>query len=245
MTRIVTRMEIDDAEHYTPEQRAQIIASYPEYIRDARAKGIPVLGSGAVFPIKESDIIEPAPKLQREWSRIAGIDFGWDHPTGLVWLAHDRDADCVHVYDCYRRREATPLIVAGAARPRGEWIPIAWPHDGLQHDKGSGEELAKQYRDQHLNMLQQRATFDDGKSGVEAGITMMLDRMQTGRLKVAEHLNDWWEEFRLYHRKDGIIVKEGDDLMSATRYALMMLRYASVEPSQRADEDFVAGGWMG
>ncbi len=28
----------------------------------------------------------------------------------------------------------------------------------------------------------------------------MLDRMQTGRFKVFRHLNDWFEEFRLYHR---------------------------------------------
>ena len=30
----------------------------------------------------------------------------------------------------------------------------------------------------------------------------------------------------MYHRKDGRLVKEADDLLSATRYALMMLRYA-------------------
>jgi len=56
----------------------------------------------------------------------------------------------------------------------------------------------------------------------------MLDRMQTGRLKVAKHLNDWFEEFRLYHREDGKIVKLADDLMSATRYGLMMLRHAKI-----------------
>jgi hypothetical protein len=33
-------------------------------------------------------------------------------------------------------------------------------------------------------------------------------------------------EFRLYHRKDGKVVKEHDDLLSATRYAIMMLRHA-------------------
>ena len=54
----------------------------------------------------------------------------------------------------------------------------------------------------------------------------MLTRMQSGRFKVFKHHNDWWEEFRLYHRKDGKVVKEGDDLMCATRYALMMLRFA-------------------
>ena len=53
--------------------------------------------------------------------------------------------------------------------------------------------------------------------------------METGRFKVFEHLNDWFEEFRLYHRKDGKVVKEGDDLMAATRYALMMLRFARTQ----------------
>ena len=37
----VVTMTIDDAEHYTPEQRAKIIASYPAHEREARAKGIP------------------------------------------------------------------------------------------------------------------------------------------------------------------------------------------------------------
>jgi hypothetical protein len=51
----------------------------------------------------------------------------------------------------------------------------------------------------------------------------MLQRMESGRFKVFKHFNDWWEEFRLYHRKDGKVVKEDDDLMAATRYAIMML----------------------
>jgi hypothetical protein len=29
----------------------------------------------------------------------------------------------------------------------------------------------------------------------------------------------------MYHRKDGLLVKEGDDALSASRYALMMLRH--------------------
>ena len=48
--------------------------------------------------------------------------------------------------------------------------------------------------------------------------------------KVAKHLEDWFEEFRTYHRKDGKVVKLDDDLMAATRYAVMMLRYATVPP---------------
>ena len=55
---------------------------------------------------------------------------------------------------------------------------------------------------------------------------LMLERMQTGRFKVFRHLADWFEEFRLYHREDGRVVKLRDDLISATRYALMCLRHA-------------------
>ena len=57
MSRHVTRMTIEDAEHYTPEQRAAIIASYPAHERKARAEGIPSLGSGRVFPVDEAAII--------------------------------------------------------------------------------------------------------------------------------------------------------------------------------------------
>lgn len=227
--RHVTTMTIDDAEHYSPEERARIISGYPAHEREARAKGIPTLGSGRVFPVTEELIREGAIDLPKHWPRICGLDIGWDHPTAAVWIAWDRDTDTIHVYDAYRQREQTPLIHAATIRAKGKWIPVAWPHDGLQHDKGSGEEIAQQYRDNDVNMLHDKATFEDGTNGVEAGIMDMLDRMKTGRLKVAAHLNDWWEEFRLFHRKDGQIVKEGDDLMAATRYALMMLRFAVVK----------------
>jgi phage terminase large subunit-like protein len=241
----VTKMTIDDAEHYSPEQRAAIVASYPAHEREARAKGIPTLGSGVIFPIAEENIREQPVRIPAWWKRIASIDYGWDHPTAVVWIAYDPDTDTAHVYDCYRVKEQTPIIHAAAIKAKGAWIPVVWPHDGLQHDKGSGIALTEQYRRQGVLMHKEKVSHapdvkqgqkeGEGGNGVEAGLMMMLDRMQTGRLKVAAHLHDWWEEFRLYHREDGKVVKEGDDLMSATRYALMMLRHAKVQQApQRA-----------
>jgi hypothetical protein len=57
--------------------------------------------------------------------------------------------------------------------------------------------------------------------------------METGRWKVFSHLKDWFAEFRLYHRDNGKIVKLFDDLLSASRYAMMMLRHAIVEPTRQ------------
>ncbi len=55
--------------------------------------------------------------------------------------------------------------------------------------------------------------------------------MQTGRFKVFRGQEQWFEEFRYYRREDGLIVKERDDLISSTRYAIMMRRFARQSPS--------------
>ena len=229
-------MTIDDAVHIPAENRAQIIASFPAHEREARAKGIPTLGSGKIFPVDEAIIkIEPF-VIPEHWPRLCGMDFGWDHPTAAVWGAWDRDSDTLHIYDAYRVSEQPVVVHAAAIKSRGDWIPVAWPHDGLQHDKGAGIGLAEQYRQQGVAMLPEMAQFDDtehtatSKVSVEAGISKMLDRMLTGRLRVFVHLGDWFDEFRLYHRKKGQIVKEYDDLLSATRYLMMMMRYSITKP---------------
>jgi len=234
----VVKMTIEDVGHYTEAERTSIVASYLEHEREARAKGIPIMGSGRVFPITEASIIEEPLQMKDLpgwWKSIAGIDFGWQHPSAAVMILYDPENDIVHIHATHREKNATPIMFAGGVRTWGEEIPFSWPHDGLQHDKGSGKTLAEQYKEAGINMLNQRATFDDGSYGLEAGLMDMLDRMQTGRLKVSRMLADWWEEFRIYHRRNGIVVKERDDLMAATRYGIMMLRYAKpiVEPMKR------------
>lgn len=232
-------MTIYDVEHYSEEERARIILSYPPHEREARAKGTPMLGGGRIFPLAESEISVDAFPIPDLWPQIVGIDFGWDHPTAAVWLAWDRDNDVLYVTDTVRARESTPKDIAPLINVRGHWVPVAWPHDGLQHDKGSGFQLAEQYRNEGINMLHEMAQFpetgDEGghkisRTSVEAGLLKMLQLMQAGRFKVFSHLRDWFDEFLLYHRKDGKVVKLQDDLMAATRYAYMMLRYAAVPP---------------
>ena len=227
MSRHVTRMTLADAAFYSPEQKRAIADQYPEHERDARTKGVPQLGSGRIFPLDDSQVAVAAFDLPAHWPVLGALDFGWEHPTAAVKLAHDRDGDVVYVTHCYRVRQATPVIHAAALKPWGAGLPWAWPHDGYQHDKQSGKPTAEAYGEQGLAMLPEHARFPDLSTGVEAGLMAMLDRMQTGRLKVFDHLRDWFDEFRLYHRKDGLVVKEHDDLMCATRYGLMSLRFAS------------------
>lgn len=252
----ITSMTIFDAEHYTNEQRQAIIATYPEHERKARTEGIPQLGSGRVFPFERGRIAcEPFP-IPAHWPQICGLDFGWDHPSAGVRLAWDRDADTVYIIACHRAKQQTPMLFAAATQPWADWLPWAWPHDGKQSggkfDQAEQQQLQAIYRRHGLKMLPIHAQFEDGTNGLEAGITDMYERMDTGRWKVFAHLADWFEEFELYHRKDGLIVKLNDDLLSASRYALMMKRFAKTKPTKRLQEPDLGYaprsdglGWMG
>lgn len=242
----VTQMVIDDAEHFSDEERAAIIASYPEYERAARTRGIPLLGSGRVFPLDEA-LITCAPfEIPAHWPQICGIDFGWDHPSAAVRLAWDRDNDIIYVIAAYRKREQTPLMFCTAVKPWGQY-PWAWPHDGKQSggkfDAKDQKQLQAIYKGHGLKMLDDHATFENGSNGVEAGVQEMLDRMQTGGWKVFAHLEEWFEEFRTYHRLSGLIVKKVDDLISASRYAYMMRRHAKVKQMQKR-VPLPSGSWM-
>lgn len=71
-----------------------------------------------------------------------------------------------------------------------------------------------------LEMWDEHAQLADGSVSVDPGLMLMLDYMQSGRFKVFCRLNDWFEEFRLHHRKNGQVVKERDDLGERDRRQL-------------------------
>lgn len=221
-----TQLQIEDALHIPPERRDEIIARIPEHEREARIRGIPTVGEGRVFPLADSAISYESMQYPDHWAWIGGIDFGWTHPTAAVKACIDRDTDTFYVVAVYRVSQKTPMMHAAALRPWGQWLPWAWPHDGLQHDKTAGVPLKVTYQEHGLNMLPERSCFADGSTSREAGVQQMLEAMETGRFRVAAHLTEWWDEFRLYRRDNGVIIAEYDDLLSATRYAWMSRRHA-------------------
>lgn len=237
-------MTIRDATHYTAEEREEIIARYPAHEREARANGAPMLGSGAVFEevtqeslrvpllVAGNEIIHTkiGPIMTGSWAKLWGIDFGIGHPFAATLLAWDRDNDCIYVLAEVKIPGGIPAIHASRMKAIAANVPVAWPHDGNARDKGSGEQLAGFYKKEGLLMLPGHATFEGGGYGTEAGVMEMLGRMRKGQFKVAEGCTEWYNEFSSYYRKDGLIVKEFDDLLSATRVGVMQIRSGRAVP---------------
>ena len=234
----VIRATWDDAAHMTPEVREKELSKFPPHERDMRSRGIPMMGSGLVFPVPDEQIMFDMFEIPEHWPRICGIDLGFDHPFAAVWIAWDRDSDIAYVYDCYRISGKLISETSSSVKHRGSWIPCAWPHDALKTDPKSGITIADQYRNEGVRMLPDKFSNPpapgqkegQGGNGREAGLFAMLTAMEEGRFKVASHLSDWFQEKQQYHRKDGKIVDLREDLMSATRYAYQSLRFASTRP---------------
>lgn len=237
---ILTIMTIYDTEDlYADEEREAIIAEYPPHERDARTRGIPALGQGRIYPVSEERITCEPRKIPRWWPRVRGMDFGWNHPQAICDMAYDPDDDIVYVRAESKEKEMTPSQFSLIINKSNSWIPVAWPKDGINAEKGTGQSLISLYKD--VEFLPEWSRFEDGGVSVEAGISDTLDRMITDRWKVFNTCEKWLEEFRLYHRKEHpvtralTIVKLNDDLLDASRYGLMDLRYAISQQQHEFD----------
>lgn len=224
----------DEAPHLSDKDKEEMLAKYPEHERLTRSKGIPMRGEGVVFPFPEETISVAPFDIPTFWHEIIGIDFGYDHPAATVKIAVDPDNDVVYVVAANKERKMDPLAHSEKIKRMGGGlysghIPVAWPHDGLNTEKGRGEQLIASYREHDLSLLSKSARYKNdvgGGQSKERSVMEIYERIKTGRFKVFSNLNEWFEEYRNYHRRDNKITDKRDDLLSATFYAYMMRRFA-------------------
>lgn len=225
----VIGIDWDDVPHLSQQDKDDLWASIPPHQRDARAKGIPALGSGVIFPVSEDAYVVPGFEIPSHWPRAMALDVGWNR-TAAVWGAWNRDTDTVYLYDEYYVGEATPQVHADAIKGRGWWIPGVIDPASRGRSQIDGRALADEYMSMGLNLTM-------ANNEVEAGLFSVYRRLSSGRLKVFNHMQNWLSEVRLYRRDDkGKIVKERDHLMDTTRYLIMSgMARSTVEPQEISD----------
>lgn len=236
----------DEVPHLSDEVKKELWSSIPSYQRDARSKGLPALGSGAIYPVPESDVVVPDFAVPPHWPRTYGMDVGWNR-TAAIWSAHNRESDTVYLWSEYYRGEAEPSVHVQAIQARGAWIQGAIDPASRGRSQVDGRKLLQMYTDLGLRLSM-------AQNAVEAGIYKVWQRLSSGRLKVFASCPNWLSEFRLYRRDEkGKVVKERDHLMDATRYLeAEMVSIEKVQPAKPGESapayrnwgDRSGGGWM-
>lgn len=209
-----------------------MLSSIAPHMRDARTKGIPVLGAGAIYPVPESVILCEPFDLPEYWPRAYGLDVGWNR-TAALWGAWDRDSDVVYLYSEHYMGQAAPSIHASSIKQRGQWMWGAIDPASVGSGQVDGRKLREEYAKEDLNLA-------DADNAVEAGIHACYQRLVSGRLKVFNTLRNWLAEYRIYRRdENGKIVKENDHLMDGMRYLIMTgMRMARTAPDWDDDREF-------
>lgn len=223
----------DDAPHLTEEAKRELLASTPPHLREARSKGIPHLGSGAIYPVPIEDVVVPAFVIPDHWPRSYAMDVGW-RVTAAIWVAVDPTDGTAYAYSEHKMGERRPLEHAAAIKARGTWVRGVIDPAAGGRSQSDGRRLIDTYRAQGLDLSK-------ADNSVEAGIHATYEALALGRLKIFETLVQWQDEYRLYRRDErGRIVKEHDHLMDCTRYWVMSgRRVARTRPVRRDDTPWI------
>jgi len=228
----IQRATWDDAQHLTDETKQTLLAMFPAWQRDMRTKGIPLLGAGLIFDLDVKSLCSEKPfDIPAHWWVIDGMDFGWDHPQAHIQLWWDKDNDVFYVARAWKKSKQQPYQAWQQVKSWAKDAPTAWPADGFQTEKGTGNQQKSYYEDAGWNMLHEHATWGTsakgGATSVEQGLVELYNLIELGKFKIFDNLSDVFDEFLQYHRDDnGKIVKVNDDLLDAIRYAYMMRRHA-------------------
>lgn len=219
----------DHVPHLDEKGKAELLEATPPHLRDARSKGIPSLGSGAIYPVEESEITVDAFPIPRHWPRAYALDVGWNK-TAAIWGAKDRDTNVIYIYSEHYQGSAEPSVHAQAVRSRGDWIRGCIDPASRGRAQKDGTQLMQSYMDLGLNIT-------PADNSVESGIYEVWQRLSGGGLKIMGGCRNTLAEYRLYRRDEkGRIVKEFDHLMDCLRYLVMTFEHiASTEPVDEWD----------
>jgi hypothetical protein len=204
----------DDVPHLDGATKTELLATIPPYQRDARSRGIPVLGAGVIYPVPEDDYLVDDLAIPPHWRRAYALDVGWNR-TAALWGAYDPGRDTWTLYHEYYRSQAEPSVHATAIKAPGAWIPGVCDPAARGRAQRDGRQLLEDYQALGLHLR-------EAENMVEAGIYQVWERLSTGRLKVCRSLSNFRKELRLYRRDErGQIVKKEDHLMDCVRYLVM------------------------
>lgn len=209
----------DDNPYLSTRDKKMLLAGVESHLVEARKSGVPALGSGRIFPIKENDLEVDPFEIPIHYKRVYALDFGWTNPTAALFAAIDPDTDIVYLYHEYYMTEKSPLEHSAAlAALKVKKLPIPGVCDPKGENTGQDgtAALIEQYREHGIYL-------DKADNSVEAGLMAVLSAIQSGKLRVfRDRLPQFMKEIRLYRRDEkGKVVKKMDHLMDALRYLIV------------------------
>lgn len=231
-------VSMDDIPGKTEEEILKDLAGVPEWQKDMRRHGLPVLGDGAIFPFKDSAISVVEINPLAHWQGIGGIDWGESvDPSVVIIAANDPEKGINYLVDeIYFDKDEFDRSAQNVAN----WImsspyrnlPFQVPHDHPAHAailRMAGVNVLPAFQNPPdvINRIVNIDNTNQSVRAVEPGLTIFRLMMQEGTLKVAQKCFNWWKEKQGYYyrrKSSGKVEPDGENhAIDASRYAILSL----------------------
>jgi len=237
--RYAIAIDWDHAPHLTEADKKAMLNEYHPNERDARSKGIPMLGSGRIYPLIEDDVVVQPFKVPDYFPRAFGLDFGWNC-TAALWGAQDPTTNIIYLYAEYKQGKVADYQHIYSIKERGDWISgAADPSGGGRRD--DGRMRIDYYRSLGLNL-------HPGYNSLISGISQVFTLFDSGSIKIFSNLEKFLSEFRVYRYDSKDLNKparnQEDHLLDCLRYLISLFdtislsKYDSETPEEDSFEQY-------
>jgi hypothetical protein len=206
--------------HLDAKAQAELLDSTPPHLREARSRGEPSMGSGAIYPIPIADIEVKPFVIPYGWKKGYALDVGWNR-TAVLWAAQSPVDGTLYLFSEHYKGAQLPVVHATAIKARGEWIRGCIDPAAKGSSQRDGRQIKAEYQSLGLTLI-------DASNELEAGLLACWQALATGQLKVFSTLQSFKAEYRVYQRDERGRIKDGqaDHLLDCMRY--LWLTWAKV-----------------
>lgn len=224
----IVSISMDDVPWLDKKTIESLLFGLPPHLANAKRHGIASVGTGQIFQFDPSEYSCESFEIPSHWPRMGGLDIGYNHPTGAVAIAWDRDSGTLYVYQEYKVKEKSAVEVARNLRSWG--VQFATSHDAFNNTFQQGSSVADVFKDEGLHC------FSAGREPW-ARIEKTRSLMSDGKMFIfSDRCPELMKEMQTYHSKTSEsdhgkirIHKVDEDVIDAFTHAVMFYEEAQLK----------------
>lgn len=234
-----------DCPHFTQEMLDNYAATIPDWAKDARIRGIPMLGSGAIYQFDVNQVTCDSFPIPDDWYVWYALDVGWKTTACAFFAENPNTGECYVFHELYKHH-TQPYDYAREIKlilnnPNLEGVIDPASRGSNQID---GRDIRTILEDEGLKLT-------SANNKVTEGLLKCYEAFNFNKLKIFKNCKNTLAEFSTYRRDDkGNIVKADDHLMDAMRYGFVTKESVKKIKTYNPANNVVrkvrrgAGGWM-
>lgn len=238
------RVSWDDVPEYDPwgepflliETRRQLERDYLPHERDARKNGVPVMGKGAVFQLRNWPTYKTGEYNFKDMPgvhRVIALDLGLINDKTVIslmyWMPMEQEAWLHHQIVVKGQEEANPMnYINHLMRPEVFGTPIVLPSDASTRGRYtmSSQSIRELFEEYELNVCQHPIMNPPDADGRVTnhkayGVNVMRQMLELGTLHVNENCQEFLREAQNYYVDEKGRFSDPDDCIDSARYALL------------------------